>query len=143
MHQTNKLFQYLHRDIAHKPAVFKAFIKGECIRNARNTNDPCELEEILGNLKTHLSKCGYSATAIDPIITEITNTKRKLLLNHKCNKTKKQKYHQPNFMITKYNPRLKGLRRRILKNWNKMTTDQSSEIYSNRNQLSLILSIKT
>lgn len=112
-------FQYLHRDSAHNPAVFKAFIKGECIRHARNTNDPHELEEILGNFKTHLSKRGYSATEIDPVITEITYTKRELLL-HKSNK---QKHHQPNVMITKYNPSLKGLRGRILKYWNKMTTD--------------------
>lgn len=84
-----------------------------------NTNNLHELKEILGNFKTHLSKRGYSATEIDPVIMEITNTTRELLL-HKSNK---QKHHQPNVMIIKYNPSLKGLRGRILKYWNKMTTD--------------------
>lgn len=46
--------------------MFKAFIKGECIRHARNKNDPRDLEEILGNFKTHLSKRCYSSTEIDP-----------------------------------------------------------------------------
>lgn len=113
-------FQYLHRDSAHSPAVFKAFIKGEYIRYARFSNDSHELEEILGNFKTRLSNRVYFVTEIDPIITQKTNTKRELLL-HKSNK---HKHHQPNVKITKYmyNPILKDLRRSILKYWSKMVT---------------------
>lgn len=112
-------FQCLHRDIAHKAAVFKAVIKGKCIRHPRNTNDPHELEEILGRFKTHLSKRHYSASKIDPVITQITNIKRELSLQ----KSSKQKHHQTNVMITKYNGSFKGLRRRMLKYWNKIITD--------------------
>lgn len=137
-------FQYLHRDSAHNPAVLKAFIKGECIRHARSTKDPRELEEILGNFKTHLSKRGYSFNETDPVIMQITNTKRDILL-HKSNK---QKHQQPTVIITKYNPSLKRLRRRILKYWNKMITDpicrdlfKSEPIiaYSNHNNVGDIL----
>lgn len=107
-------FQYLHRQSAHSPSVFKGFIKGECIRHARNTTDPTILNATLNDFKAHLSKRGYSPQEIDPIIKETTNTNRtKLILN----KTPKQALRNPTVLVTKFNPCLKGLKKRILKYW--------------------------
>lgn len=55
-------FQYLYV-LVHSVA-FKAFIKLEYIRLARNTNESHALEEILRNFKT-LLKRGYSVSKID------------------------------------------------------------------------------
>lgn len=76
-------FQYLHRNSAHNASVFKGFIKGECIRHSRNTNDPSTLNIILQDFKGHLSKRGYSEKEINPIIDEISGKERKLLLSKK------------------------------------------------------------
>ena len=113
-------FQYLHRESAHSPPVFKGFIKGECIRHARNTSDPSILTTILSQFKTHLSKRGYSDKEIDPIILEIGTTNRENFL-HK--KTQKSKQRKPNVMITKYNPHIKGIKKRILKHWKLLQND--------------------
>lgn len=101
-------FQYLHRQSVHSPSVFKGFIKGECIRYARNTTDPTILNSTLNDFKAHLSKRGYSPQEIDPIIKETTNTNRtKLILN----KTPKQVLRNPTVLVTKFNPCLKGLKK--------------------------------
>ena len=121
-------FQYLHRESSHNPAVFKGFIKGECIRHMRNTNDTATLSTILQNFKKHLSKRGYSDTEIDPIITGVTGTDRNKMLNKNNSESK---LRNPLVMITKYNPRIKGLKKRILKYWNEMKTDtRCKEIFT-------------
>ena len=38
-------YQYLHRKSSHPPHVFNAFIYGECLRYARNTNNPEDFQE--------------------------------------------------------------------------------------------------
>lgn len=105
------------------------FIKGECIRHTRNTSDPCILSTILTDFKTHLSKRGYSDKEIDPIVRTMENTNRKKYLvktDIKC------KQRQPNVMITKYNPHLKGLKKRILKYWNVLKNDEiCKELFTN------------
>lgn len=121
-------FQYLHRESSHNQAVFKGFIKGECIRHVRNTNDISALNEILQDFKKHLSKRGYSDTEIDPVITSITGADRNEILNKSNNKSKLQ---NKLVMVTKYNPRIKGLKTRILKYWNEMKTDtRCKEIFT-------------
>ena len=47
-------------------------------------------------------------------------TKRKKYLHEKI---MKEKQRQPNVMITKYNPYVKGLKKRLLKHWNILQTD--------------------
>lgn len=108
-------FQYLHRQSAHSPAVFKGFIKGECIRHARNTTDPEILLATLNDFKAHLSKRGYSTSEIDPTIEETINTNRsKLIIKHNT----EQPLRNPTVLVTKFNPCVKGLKKRILKYWN-------------------------
>lgn len=100
---------------------FKGFIKGKCIRHTRNTSNLCTLSTILTDSKTHLSKRGYSDKEIDPIIRTMENTNRKKYLvktDLKC------KQRQPNVMITKYNPHLEGLKKRILKYLDVLKNDE-------------------
>lgn len=51
-------FQYLHRNSAHNASVFKGFIKGQCIRYSRNTNNPFTLNIILQDFKRAFIKEG-------------------------------------------------------------------------------------
>ena len=44
-------FQYLLRGSAHSQSVFRGFIKGECTRHLRNTNDPETLTNVLEDFK--------------------------------------------------------------------------------------------
>ncbi|XP_062579196.1 uncharacterized protein LOC134241129 [Saccostrea cucullata] len=112
-------FQYLHRNSAHNVSVFKGFIKGECIRHSRNTNDPSVLKTILQDFKGHLSKRGYSEEEINPIVEETTQKERQLFLR----KREKTNSSHPHVMVTKFNPRVKGLKKRILKYWNILEAD--------------------
>ena len=115
-------FQYLHRNSAHNASVFKGFIKGECIRHSRNTNDPSTLNITLEDFKGHLLKRGYSEKEINPIIDEISGKERQLLLS----KTEEKiKLKHPHVMVTQFNPRVKGLKKRLLKYWNILKTDST------------------
>ena len=114
--ETNN-FQYRHRDSAHSQAVFKGFIKGECIRHIRNTSDETLCNDILLNFKTHLHKRGYSDIEIDPIIEQTKTIKRTTIVHDIKTKSKPK---LPTVMVTKYNPCIKGLKKRLLKYWNEM-----------------------
>ena len=115
-------FQYLHRQSAHSPSVFKGFIQGECIRHLRNTSDISICSNILENFKLHLLKRGYSNSEIEPILrkTKASNRSTTALKRNYKSKTK-----TPLVMVTKFNPSVKGLKRRILKYWNEMKCNSS------------------
>ena len=81
-------FQYLHRTSAQSKSVFKGFIKGECIRHARNTSDRTILLERLQEFQTHLTKRGYSIFEVQPIVHEISTSDRNELLKRQINKRK-------------------------------------------------------
>ena len=87
--QTNS-FQYLHRQSAHSPSVFKGLIKGECIRHLRNTSDQDVLKTIFKEFKTHLVKRGYEHSEIEPIMQEIIATNRTDFLQKPKNKKEKK-----------------------------------------------------
>ena len=118
-------FQYLQRNSAHCQSVFKGFIKGECIRHLRNTNDKQILEIILHDFKLHLINRGYSEAEINPIITETKQTDRCEALEKHRNK---QAIPTPLVMVTKYNPCVKGLKKRLLKYWNGLKSDSDCKI---------------
>ncbi|KAK3109108.1 hypothetical protein FSP39_023246 [Pinctada imbricata] len=113
-------FQYLQRNSAHCQSVFKGFIKGECIRHLRNTNDKQILEIILDDFRMHLLNRGYSETEINPIITETKLLARSKALEKQRNK---RAIPTPLVMVTKYNPCVKGLKRRLLKYWKDLKSD--------------------
>ena len=112
-------FQYLHRESAHSQSVFKGFIKGECTRHLRNTNNQDNLISILQDFKENLLNRGYSDREITPTISETVSTNRKTALNKPKSETKKV----PTVMVTKFNPYIKGLKRRIMKYWKDMQSD--------------------
>ena len=109
-------FQYLQRSSAHNDAVFTGFIKGECIRHARNTSNKDVLHTELCSFKSQLTKRGYSEKEINPIIKEVYAFDRQQLLMPKDNKIKIKS--PPNVLVTKYDPRIKGLKKRLMKHWN-------------------------
>ena len=109
-------FQYLQRSSAHNDAVFTGFIKGECIRHARNTSNKDVLHTELCSFKSQLTKRGYSEKEINPIIKEVYAFDRQQLLIPKDNKIKIKS--PPNVLVTKYDPRIKGLKKRLMKHWN-------------------------
>ena len=73
-------FQYLHRDSAHPESVFKGFIKGECIRHMRNTNDTLIYRKRLAHFQDKLIDSGYKACEIQPIIDEVRQSNRTEML---------------------------------------------------------------
>ena len=62
---------------------------------------------------------GYSDREITPTISETVSTNRKTALNKPKSETKKV----PTVMVTKFNPCIKGLKRRIMKYWKDMQSD--------------------
>lgn len=115
-------FQYLHRQSAHSSSVFKGLIKGECTRHLRNTSDQAVLLNIFKDFKTHLEKRGYKQSEIEPIMQETLSANRMDLLNKQ--KKKNNKKAVPNVLVTKFNPCIKGLRKRLMKYWDNIQHDE-------------------
>lgn len=115
-------FQYLHRQSAHSSSVFKGLIKGECTRHLRNTSDQAVLLNIFKDFKTHLEKRGYKQSEIEPIMQETLSANRMDLLNKQ--KKKNNKKAVPNILVTKFNPCIKGLRKRLMKYWDNIQHDE-------------------
>ena len=114
-------FQFLHRTSAHHKSVFKGFIKGECIRHARNTSSRDILIKELSDFKIQLLKRGYSENETNAIISEICAADR----NKFTNKKRKNKNKQiPNVLITKYDPRINGIKKKLMKYWSTVMNDE-------------------
>ncbi len=96
---TNK-FQYLHRESAHPPGVFKALIKGELLRYARNTNSESDFKTQVHQFKGRLVNRGYCSAAFDKISAEINHNHRSEYLN----KNVKDKGNPPLVFVTTYSP---------------------------------------
>lgn len=102
-------FQYLERNSAHNPSVFKALIKGETIRHIRNTSDINIFTETIRTFKSHLIKRGYKSDEIDDISDEIVkqHNTRENILRVKSNVNKRD---IPLVFVTKYNARIKKIK---------------------------------
>ena len=112
-------FQYLDRTSAHPKSVFKGFVKGETLRNLRNTNNTSELHKLIKFFRSKLLDRNYKAEEIDPIIQSALQLNRKDLLTN-CNNQKDKNL----VFITRYNPALKQLKRTLLKHWKLITKDE-------------------
>lgn len=112
-------FQYLHRKSAHPKSVFKGFIKGECYRLMRNTSDKDLLEGALLGFKEKLIQRGYHEHEILPIIQEVLHKNRTEFLQPGLKKPKKD----TTILVTKFDPRIKGIKKRILKHWKLISDD--------------------
>ena len=123
-------YQYLDRNSAHHPSVFKGFIKGETIRYLRNTSDKKILSDMLSELKCNLIKRGYDENEVQDLINDV--------LNH-CNRTdalnnsgKKEDNDIPLVLITAYNPCIRNLKSKLLKYWHILRRDEEcKKVFSN------------
>ena len=82
------------------------------MRHLRNTSDQTELKTILNDFKTHLKKIEYEDSEIQPILQEIIAINLTDLLN-KFKHKNEEKADVPNVLITKFNPCMKGLKKRL------------------------------
>ena len=82
------------------------------MRHLRNTSDQTELKTILNDFKTHLKKIEYEDSEIQPILQEIIAINLTDLLN-KVKHKNEEKADVSNVLITKFNPCMKGLRKRL------------------------------
>ena len=81
------LYQYLHFHSDHQPSIFKAIIKGECIRYARTNTMPETYKATVHNLKKRLRKRQYPTSLIDKITATVKyNNRQKYLQNKKLKK---------------------------------------------------------
>ena len=125
-------FQYLERNSAHNPSVFKAIIKGETIRHLRNTSDFNIFNETIRTFKSHLIKRGYKSDEIDNISEEVVK-QHKTRENILSVKSKTNKRDIPLVFVTKYNPSINKIKQKLLKYWNIIQNDEDcSEIFKNQ-----------
>ena len=112
-------FLYLQRNSCHNKHVFRGFIKGETIRHIRNTNNTEDLMNILHNFKEKLVERGYRKSDIEDSMIEALNQKREIFLN------KRKKTHIPLILGTQYNPRLRKIKKYILKHWHLLSFNET------------------
>jgi hypothetical protein len=94
--------------------VFSGFIKGETIRHIRNTNNGDDLHDIFSNFRKRLIDRGYREFEIEKSISTVLSEDRSNFLQP----TTKNKKEIPLIMGSKFNPRLKRIKKSILKYWN-------------------------
>ena len=121
-------FQYLERTSAHPTNVFKAFIGGELIRYIRNSSNKTELEKLTQSFKNRLINRKYNEQEIQQIIDDTINKNRADLL-----KQTKESKEKPLVMITKYNPAVKQLKRKLLKHWKLiLMNEECKDLFKNK-----------
>jgi hypothetical protein len=79
-------FQYLERNSAHSPSVFKGIIKGEIIRHLRNTSDCNIFYNAVEKFKVSLLKRGYNENEIDSSMNDVLKNYKRDHLNKKKEK---------------------------------------------------------
>ena len=93
------LYQYLHFSSDHQPSIFKAMIRGKCIRYVRTNTMQETYSATLHNFKQRLHKRHYPTSLIDKITTTIKYSNRQKYLQ--CKQPKKQTFSPP---LYKYVP---------------------------------------
>ena len=115
-------FQFLHRNSAHPPSVFKSYIIGEMHRFLRNTNNLCEYEKKLADFKNKLIRRGYRISEINRCFRKLHFNDRKSILCQDVNKSKCKDQPQVTFS-TKYHPCAKRITKCLYKHWNLIEND--------------------
>ena len=110
-------YQFLHRTSSHPPHVFKAFIYGETLRYARNTNNEDDFTQKVKVFSQKLLTRGYTQT-------EINNATHKVSLANPAKLTHnlpkwKQNMEASLVFSTTYNPFVnhKDVKQAIDKHW--------------------------
>ena len=102
--------------------VFKGLVKGEIIRHLRNTNDENILHNTIQNFETSLINRGYSETEIKESVNDVLsnyNRQDQLIRKNKCD----SQFGIPLVMVTKYNPCVRNIKRKLLKYWHVIKND--------------------
>lgn len=121
-------FMYLHRTSAHPEHTFKAFIKGELIRNMRNTSNEDKRKKIIFKFMNRLIGRGYSKLEIQKVLHETENLNRNELLKTRTDRQNTT----PLVFVTKYNPRVRKLGKIIRTHWPKIAGDaHCSKLFEN------------
>ena len=111
------LYQYLHFNSAHPPKIFKALIKGECIRYVRTNTTYDSFRAAAHLLKLRLRKRSYPVQLIDKVTSTVSYSNRKHYLTH--SQPKHPTCLPPIFKCTPP-PNYDLLKELVLKNYNKL-----------------------
>ena len=116
-------FQFLHRNSAHPPSVFKSFITGEMHRFLRNTNTPCEYAKKLDDFKSKLIQRGYKISEINKCFRRLHFNDRKTIMDSGINGIKRTGKTRITFS-TKYHPGANRINRCLRKHWGLIENDR-------------------
>ena len=97
-------YQFLHRTSSHPPHVFKAFIFGETLRYARNTNNEDDFKEKVKGFSHKLLARGYTQTEINNGTHNVSLTNRTKLIHNLPQG--KQRCETSNWHLIQQNPQL-------------------------------------
>ena len=94
----------------------------------RNTNCKTLLSKQLKFFKEKLIERGYDSTEIQNIIDDVMQYDRDETLRSK----EKSSSKSPNVIVTKFDPRIRCLKKRLLKHWHLIKSNESlNTIFSN------------
>ena len=111
------LYQYLHYTSAHPQNVFKAIIRGECIRYARTNTTQEMFMSMIHTFKTRLYKRNYPKALVEKTVHTVKFEKRNQFLLH--NQPTQLTCFPPLFKSIPP-PQYKLLKEIILKDYNKL-----------------------
>ena len=124
-------FQYLERNSAHSPSVFKGIIKGEIIRHLRNTSDCNIFYNAVEKFKVSLLKRGYNENEINSSMNDVLKNYKRDHLNQK--KKSNSNSDIPLVMVTKYNPAIGNIKKKLLKYWHTLSREpELKEIFKDK-----------
>ena len=106
------LYQYLHYTSAHPPKVFKAIVRGECIRYVRTNTSYETYAAMVHAFTQRLHKCGYPNKIIKKNTAAVKYQHRKTYLKH-CTRPSQPTRAPPLFKCTPP-PQYQQLKRIIL-----------------------------
>ena len=104
--------------------MFSGLIKGESIRHVKNTNNDKDRQAILNQFSNKLINRGYSKSEIDTSMLSISSRERSNLLQKKDNKCTEIQL----IMGSRFNPRLKKIKKSISKYWNVLEFDETCKM---------------
>ena len=140
---TKPTYQFLHRTSSHPPHVFKAFIFGETLRYARNTNNEDDFKEKVKGFSHKLLARGDTQTEITNGTHNVSLTNRTKLI-HNLPKGK-QNMEAPLVFSTTYNPFVnhKDVKQAINKHWHLIQKKHNSRKFFKNSLLGEINPSKT
>ena len=132
-------FVYHQRNSCHNKHVCSGFINGETIRHIRNTNNGDDLHDIISNFRKRLIDRGYRESKIKKSISTVLSEDRSNFLQP----TIRIKKEIPLIMGSKFNPRVKRIKKSILKYWNLLKFNETCKQIFQQKPIVAYKNIKT